>query len=138
MVLEKREVIARCGYIARPGRDSYQGMHGAAQKACEPGETVAQNSITETNRFPFPTWTMRRSLSLFILFFFFDCFPSFFFYYFFWPTAPQNRDGANEIWLRDVCAHEVADGLATEMKLGLKEKMEQKVENTSNQQQLNA
>jgi hypothetical protein len=35
-------------------------------------------------------------------------------------------------------AHEVADEWAAEMKLGLQEKMEQKVENTSNQQQLNA
>jgi hypothetical protein len=43
-------------------------MHSAAQKACEPVETVAQNSVTETNRFSFLTWTMR--LSLYFLFFF--------------------------------------------------------------------
>jgi hypothetical protein len=42
-----------------------------------------------------------------------------------------------ERWLHDRCAHEVADGWVAEMKLGLQEKMEQKVENTSNQQQLN-
>jgi hypothetical protein len=42
---------------------------------------------------------------------------------------------ATERWLRDRCAHEVADGGAVEMKLGLQEKMEQKVENLSNQQQ---
>jgi hypothetical protein len=35
--------------------------------------------------------------------------------------------------LRDGCVHEVANGWAAEMKLGLQEKMEQKVENTSNQ-----
>jgi hypothetical protein len=44
-------------------------MHGAAQKASESGETVAQNSFTETNRFPFPTWTVRRSLYFLILFY---------------------------------------------------------------------
>jgi hypothetical protein len=43
-------------------------MHDAAKKACKPGETVAQNSFTETNRFPFPTWNVRRSLSFWILF----------------------------------------------------------------------
>jgi hypothetical protein len=46
--------------------------------------------------------------------------------------------GVTERRQRDGCAHEVADGWATEMKLGLQEKMDQKVENTSNQQQLNA
>jgi hypothetical protein len=45
-------------------------MHGAAQKACEPGETMAQNSFTETNRFPFPTWT-GGGLSIFLFFFLF-------------------------------------------------------------------
>jgi hypothetical protein len=54
-------------------------MHGAAQKACEPGETVAQNSFTETNQFSFPTWTVRRSLCFLLFFSFcFDCFPFFF------------------------------------------------------------
>jgi hypothetical protein len=67
-------------YVARPGRDSYQGMHSRAQKACEPRDTVAQNSFTEMNRFPFPTWAVWRSLFFWILFLFlFDCFPSFFF-----------------------------------------------------------
>jgi hypothetical protein len=46
--------------------------------------------------------------------------------------------GATERRRRDGCAHEVADRWAAEMKLELQEKMEQKVENTSNQQQLNA
>jgi hypothetical protein len=45
-------------------------MHGAAQKASEPGETVAQNSFTETNRFPFPTWTVRQSLFFCLDYFF--------------------------------------------------------------------
>jgi hypothetical protein len=57
-------------------------MHGADQKACEPGETMAQNSFTETNRFPFPTWAVRRSFFGFF-FSFFDCFPSFFFSFLF-------------------------------------------------------
>jgi hypothetical protein len=58
MVLEKREAMAWCG-----------GMHDADQKACEPGETVAQNSFTETNRFPFPTWAVQLShLFFWILF----------------------------------------------------------------------
>jgi hypothetical protein len=30
------------GYVARLGRDSCQGMHGADQKACKPGETMVQ------------------------------------------------------------------------------------------------
>jgi hypothetical protein len=34
-------------------------MHGASQKASKPGETMAQDSFTKTNRFPFPTWTAR-------------------------------------------------------------------------------
>jgi hypothetical protein len=71
------------GYVTRSGRDSYQGMHGAAQKASKPGETIAQDSFTKMNRFPFPTWTVRR-LSFFGIFFpFFNYFPSFSFFSFF-------------------------------------------------------
>jgi hypothetical protein len=68
------------GYVVRPGRDSYQSMHGAAQKASKPGETVAQNSFTKTKQFPFPTWTVRRSLFFWILFFLF-CLLSFFLFF---------------------------------------------------------
>jgi hypothetical protein len=69
------------GYVARSGRDSYQGMHGAAQKAFEPGKTVAQNFFTETNRFLFPTWTVWRSL-FFWGFFLFPFLTAFFFFSF--------------------------------------------------------
>jgi hypothetical protein len=58
-------------------------MHGAAQKASKLGETVAQDSFTKTNRFPFPTWTVRRLSFFGNLFSFFDCFPSFSFFPFF-------------------------------------------------------
>jgi hypothetical protein len=70
------------GYVTRSGRDSYQGMHGAAQKASKLGETVAQDSFTKTNRFPFPTWTVRRLSFFWNLFSFFYCFPSFSFFLF--------------------------------------------------------
>jgi hypothetical protein len=85
-------------------------MHGATQKACEPREIVAQNSFTEMNRFPFPTWIVQWSLFLWILFVsFFDCFPSFFFFPFFDLSHHKTGMGRPRR-LRDGCAHEVADG----------------------------
>jgi hypothetical protein len=81
-------------------------MHDAAKKACEPGETVAQNSFTETNQFPFPTWNVRRSLSFWILFVsFFDCFPSFFFYFLFLTYRNTEQGwGDREVAARWMCA----------------------------------
>jgi hypothetical protein len=66
-------------------------MHGAAQKASEPGETVVQNSFTETNRFPFPTWTVWRSLFFFvwILFPFFGLLSFFLFFFPFFDLPHQ-------------------------------------------------
>jgi hypothetical protein len=92
------------GYVVRSGRDSNQGMHGAAQKASKPGETMAQNSFTKTNRFPFPTWTKRRSPFFGFFFPFFACFPPFSFFYFFLfltyrtrsaTTGGISKDGAS-------------------------------------------
>jgi hypothetical protein len=89
-------------------------MHGAAQKASKPGETVAQDSFTKRNRFPFPTWT-GGSLSFFEFFSFFDCFPSFPFFLFclslFFDLLDQGTGmAATERRRRDGCVHEVADG----------------------------
>jgi hypothetical protein len=83
-------------------------MHGAAQKACEPVETVAQNSVTETNRFSFLTWTVR--LSLYFLFFFPFVLIAFLFFFPFFTYRTTEQGWVTERWLHDRCAHEVADG----------------------------
>jgi hypothetical protein len=65
---------------------------------------TTQNSFTETNRFPFPTWTVRRSLfsfgfSLFFLFLFWIAFLFLFFSSIFFDlphhgTGKGNREAA--------------------------------------------
>jgi hypothetical protein len=80
-------------------------MHGAAQKASKLGETVAQDSFTKTNRFPFPTWTVRR-LSFFLesFFPFFTAFLLSLFFLFLTYRTREQGWGDREAAARRVCA----------------------------------
>jgi hypothetical protein len=77
-------------------------MHGADQKACETGETVAQNSFIETNRFLFPTWIERRTL--FFSFFSLISFFLFFSFLFLTYRTTEQGWGDREVAARRMCA----------------------------------
>jgi hypothetical protein len=50
MVLEKRGDGSVWGYVARSGRNSNQGMHGAAQKACKGDESSNKMNTASNTR----------------------------------------------------------------------------------------
>jgi hypothetical protein len=85
-------------------------MHDAAKEVCEPGENCGARLPTETNRLPFPTWTVRQS-HFFYSFFFFIAFLIFCCFLTYHTTE---KGGATERRLRDGCAREecgrVVDG----------------------------
>jgi hypothetical protein len=131
MVLEKGDGSV-WGYVARFGRDSYQGMHGAAQKACEPGELRRKTPSPRRISSCFPLG-MCSGLSFFILFVsFFTAFLPFFTY-----RNTEQGWGNREAAARQMCARG-GGWMSSRDETRVTRKDGKKVENTSNQQQLNA
>jgi hypothetical protein len=98
MVLEKRGDGSVWGYVARSGRDSYQGIHGVAQKACEPGKNCGAKLL---HRDESVLVSPLDSAAVSLFFYFFPFVLIAFPFSFFSPTGPRNRDGATKRWLRD-------------------------------------